>query len=79
MPRVTLNRRKYKVSDISKWLVGKLYEKGLHQVDIANWIGISQPSLSARLKKGLFTYEELLTIFNKLEVTDEEILRLMKL
>ena len=34
MPRVTLNRKKYKVSDISKWLVGKLYEKGLHQVDI---------------------------------------------
>ncbi len=79
MPRCSLNRKKYKVSDLSKWLIGKMYELKMTQADMAELIGISQPAFSNRMKKGIFSYAELLIILDKLKATDEEILRLMKM
>lgn len=79
MPRVTIKKKEYKVSDFSKWLVGKMYECKLRQEDMAKLIGITQPAFSNRLKKGLFEYSEMLTLFQELNATDEEILKLMKL
>ena len=79
MPRCSLNRKKYKVSDLSKWLAGKMYELKLSQSDMAELIGISQPAFSNRMRKGIFSYSELLAILDKLKATDEEILKLMKM
>lgn len=79
MPRVTIKKKEYKVSDFSKWLVGKMYERDLSQTDLANLIGFTQQAFSYRLKKGLFNYSEMLVLLEKLEATDFEILNLMKL
>ncbi len=79
MPRVSINKRKYKVNDFSKWVVGKMYELNITQSDISKMLGITQPAISNRLKKGLFSYAEVLTLLKELRATDEEILRLMKL
>ena len=79
MPRVTIKKKEYKVSDFSKWIVGKMYEQGLTQADLAKMIGITQPSFYNRLKKGLFSYSDMLILFKELKVSDSEILTLMKL
>ncbi len=79
MPRVTIKKKDYMKADLSQWIVGRMYARHLRQADLAEAIGISQPAFCQRLKNGLFVYEELLTILNKLEATDEEILKLMKL
>ena len=78
MPRVVIKKKEYKVNDLSVYIVGKMYEKKLRQADLAEMLNITQPAFSNRLKKGLFSYAELLDILQKLESTDEEILRLMK-
>ena len=79
MPRVTIKKKEYKVSDFSKWIVGKMYEQGLTQADLAKMIGITQPSFCNRLEKGLFSYSDMLILFKELKVSDSEILTLMKL
>lgn len=79
MSRVTLNKKKYKKNDFSKWVVSKMYELDLTQSDMAELIGITQPAFSNRLKKGLFSYEEVITLLKELKATDKEILRIMKL
>lgn len=79
MPRVTIKRKTYMVSDLSKWIAGKMYESNITQDDLAQIIGISQPAFSNRLRKGLFSYEDMITLLKALHATDQEILRLMKL
>ncbi len=85
MPRVALNRKKYMLKDLPGRLIGKAYTKKLKQGDIAECLGITQPSLSERFKKSReeardeFRYGDLLTLFKELEFTDEEILQMMKL
>lgn len=79
MPRVAIKKKQYKVSDLSKYLTMKMYEQQLYQKDLAGMIGISPSSFCERMKKGLFSYEELLILLKELKATDEEILWLMKL
>lgn len=78
MPRVLIKKQDYMATDLSKWIVGKMYEKGLRQEDLAKLINISQPAFSARLKSGSFTYRQLLTLLKELNATDGEILKIMK-
>lgn len=79
MPRVSINKKKYKVCDLSAWIAGKMYAQGIRQAEMGELIGVSQSSFSHRLEKGLFDYEDLLAIFKRLNATDEEILKFMKL
>ena len=79
MPRVAIKKKDYMISDLSQWIVGRMYAKKLRQQDMAEMIGITQSAFCKRLQKGLFTYGELLSILQCLEATDEEILRMMKL
>lgn len=79
MPRISAKKKTYMVSDLSKWIAGKMYELNLTQADLARIFGISQPAFSNRMKKGLFNYGDMLTLLKELHATDEEILRLMKL
>ena len=79
MPRIAIKKKEYMVTDLSKWIVGKMYEMKLRQSDLAEMIGVSQPAFCQRLKKGMFSYEDLLTLLKNLNATDEEILKMMKL
>lgn len=81
MPRVTLKKKEYMIADLPGWIAGRMHRKKLRQEDVAKTIGIKQPSFSERLSKGgdVFSYGDLLTLFEELDATDEEILRLMRL
>lgn len=83
MPRVSIKRKDYMIVDFSRWLVGKMREKNLRQVDVAKLLGIDQPGLSRRIQSGMkgrdsFSQGQMITLFKELEATDEEILRLTK-
>lgn len=79
MPRVRLKRREYKVKDFGAWLAGQMFAKGISQSELGEWLGITQPAAGSRIKNGLFSYGELLIIFEKLETPDAEIVHLMKM
>lgn len=79
MPRVAIKKKDYMISDLSKWIVGKMYAMKVRQRDMAELLEITQPAFCKKLKGSYFTYGELLSVLKKLEATDEEILRLMKL
>lgn len=79
MPRVALKKKDYKVQDLSVFIAGKMYAMQLRQADMAELLNMTQPAFSYRLKKGQFSYAEMLTILQKIDATDEEILRLMKM
>ena len=79
MPRVAIKKKTYMVSDLIKWRAGKMYELDKTQADLAELLGITQPAFSNRMKKGLFSYEEMLVLLKELNATDKEILELMKM
>lgn len=79
MPRVAIKKKEYMVSDLSEWIKGRMFRFKLTQEDMGKMIGLTQPAFRNRLEKGLFSYEEMLTLLSKLQATDEEILRLMKI
>ncbi|MDE6567941.1 MAG: helix-turn-helix domain-containing protein [Lachnospiraceae bacterium] len=81
MPRVTINKKQYKIKDLAGWIEGKMHSRGLKQEDVARELGISQSSLSVRLnpktyeknrRADPFSYGDLLVLFDILDVTKEE-------
>lgn len=79
MPRVAIKKKEYMISDLSQWIVGRMYAMKIKQEEMGEVIGVNQSGFSKRLSKGKFTYAELISILKHLQATDEEILRLMKL
>ena len=78
MSRVSLNKKNYKIKDFSGWVIGKLYSEQKTQGDLAKQLGISQQVMSYRIKHCIFSYGDLLTIFDYFDISDEEILYIMK-
>ena len=78
MPRVALMKKEYMKQDLRVWISGQMAVRGISQEKAGELIGLSQSAFYHRLKLGLFTYEQLLILFNAMEATDEEILRMMK-
>ena len=78
MPRVAIKKKDYKISDLSQWIAGRMYALKVRQREMAELLNITQQGFSKKLQRSNFDYGELLSIFKKLEATDEEILRLMR-
>ena len=80
MPRVALYQDKYIESDAANFINGKTRERQLYDKDIAKEIGLKGPAYSLRKKDGKFDFNfmELVKMIRKLELTDEEIVKLMR-
>ena len=78
MPRVKELKPDYMAKDIGSNIVGLMFRKGISQTKLARELGITQGGLHYKLFNNSFTYKDLLIIFRQLELTDEEIVRLMK-
>ena len=89
MPRVALSpeqKRDYMVNDLPYWFEKEARKKGLRQKDLAKALGITPQAWNDRKKpmlsgkpKDSFGYGDMLILFQLLNATDEEILRLMQL
>ena len=80
MPRVHINQDKYIESDAANFINGKVKERNLRDKDIAKEIGLKGPAYSLRKKDGKFDFDfmELVKMIRKLELSDAEIIRLMR-
>lgn len=80
MPRVTLYADKYIESDAVAFLEGKTRGRRLQDKDIADVIGLSPPAYCQRKRNGKLklNYLELVKIIDKLNLTDDEIVKLMR-
>lgn len=79
MPRVSLSKKKYKVSDLSKYIASEMYAQDISQEELAMHLGITQPGLSYKMKNNAFSYGDLLTIFDVFGTPNEKKAELMTL
>ena len=91
MPRVAIKKKDYKVLDLKGWIQGQMKIHGINQAQVGDALGISQPQVSYLLKipqkekdrtlnrMDVFTYGDLLTLFELFDTPDEEIVRLLTL
>ena len=79
MPKAIINRKESRASGIGAWVYKWLKQSGKRIQDLAEEMGISQPGLSYKIKNNAFTYADLLTVFDYLQVPDEEILFVMRM
>jgi hypothetical protein len=80
MPRIASRKMDYKKKDLCNFINGRMRMNGIMQEDMAERLGLSsQQSFSYKISHAAFRYEDLLRIFDILELTDDERLKLMKL
>ena len=79
MPRVKELNYRYKHQDVGMIIDGHRRRKGLKQTELADDAGMSQQLYSYKVKHNAFDYVDLIRLFNALELTDDEIVRLMKI
>ena len=80
MPRVALYADKYIEADAADFINGKTRECRLRDKDIAAALGLKAPTYCKRKRDGRFdmNYLELVKIIKRLQLSDEEIVRLMR-
>ena len=79
MPKVIINKKEYRANDIGNWVVKWLRQAGKRMIDLAEELNITQPALSYKIKHNAFTYADMLTIYDYLNVPYEEILYVSKI
>lgn len=91
MPRILAKKKDYKVLDLKGWVYGQMKMHGMNQSQIGEALGVSQPRMSTMLKVpekdkdrvldkiDVFTYGDLLTLFELFDTPDEEKIRLLTL
>lgn len=79
MPRVSLLRNEYKKKDARKMFKGKMAENDISQKKLAEIIGLSPPAFCIRFKTFDFDFEMLIKMIPAVKLSDEEILKLMKI
>ena len=79
MPRVKELRTNYMKTDARKMFKGKMAENDITQRNLAELVGLSPPAFCIRFKTFDFDFEMLVKMFNYLGLSDEEILKIMKM
>lgn len=79
MPRVCINQKQYKEESIGGWIVSQLFKRKLKRKDLANELDITPHGLNWKLHNNSFDYPDLLTVFDFLGSTDDEVLYVMRL
>lgn len=88
MPRVTINKKEYKLLDFKGWVRKQMALNHKTQVQVGEVLGISQSTVSQMLKipdkrkkekinPDPFTYGQVLTLCEFFEVDEEERMRLL--
>lgn len=78
MPRVQALKHEYLIKDLSSYISGALWKADITQGEAAKEIGISQQTLSYRLKNNCLTTRDLIILFKLLDTDPETIVRLLK-
>ena len=79
MPRVYLTKQDKLNNKLVSLIYGNMKVKKIPQRVMADRLGISQPAFAKKLKNCQFVFTDLTTIFDTLDMQDEEILSVMRL
>ena len=82
MPIVYADKYEKKIAEFRRWYKGKRAQEDVTQEDLAEALGVSQPSISSKLRvngKGQteITFRELLVMLKAVHATPEEIVEIM--
>lgn len=77
MPKTYLTKQEKLNNDLSAWIYGQAKVRRVTQKQMADAIGIKQPSLNRKLKQGSFTFQDLTAVFEILKPDKEDLARLM--
>lgn len=78
MPRIKALRHEYLNKDLSSYISGELWKQDITQGEAAKEIGISQQTLSYRLKHNCLTTKDLIVLFKIIQPEEDTIVRLLK-
>ena len=78
MPKVFITKQEQLNNKLVTMIYGTMKVKRITQQKIANEMGITQQAFSRKLKICQFSFAELITIFNALELSDDQILSVMR-
>ena len=73
MPRISLLKTKYRLKDLSSYILGEMRSKNIRQKDMAAALNMTQGNFSQKLKRQTLTAEELIIIFEELETPNTKI------
>lgn len=77
MPRIHQKKEEYMSKDTENLIRNKM-RGNVTQKELGEEFGLGQRAVSTKLGNMSFKYSELVTIFKKLNFTDEEILKCMR-
>ena len=78
MPRIKVYKTEYLVKDFPHWVEDKLREKGMHQKEVAFLLGITQQSLSYKIRNNAFTFEDFIKLMEIFKPDEKELIGLIK-
>lgn len=80
MPKVNqLSRIGRKKQKVKAFVKGKMYSVDLKQKDYGRKLGVTQQSAGRKINESSYTLEDLWLLVEMLELTDEEIVQIMRL
>lgn len=78
MPRIKELKPTYMANDIGANIAGMMFRAKFSQTRMAKALGITQGGLNYKLRNNALTYKDLIIIFHELELSDADIVRMMK-
>lgn len=78
MPKSYITKQEKLNSRLATLIYGTMKVKHVTQAMVAERLGISQQAFGKKLKRKQFTFADLVTVFEMLEFTDEDIISVMK-
>ena len=79
MPKVYLTKQDEMSERLVMMIYGAMKVQNVTQTDMADELMISQPAFRQKLKTKHFSFTDLITIFAKLGIQDDQILSVMKM
>ena len=77
MPRAYITKQEKLNNELSAWIYGQAKVRRVTQKQLADAIGIKQPSLNYKLRHGSFSFQDLTVVFEILEPDGETLMKLM--
>jgi len=79
MPKSYITKQEQMNNQLVSMIYGTMKVKRMTQSQMAEKLAITQQSFGKKLKKAQFTYSDLTTIFETLDIPDEDIVKVMKI
>lgn len=78
MPRINLLKTKYRLNDLSLYILGTMRVQRITQSEMAAALDMTQSNFSQKAKAATFTARDLIIIFDKLGTPEDKIGSLLK-